>query len=66
MPDTHLPPTPEDEMIDASEDLGTSNPDPRRPIGEIVEARCGRRALLGAGAVAAALAALPEGTRRRW
>ena len=48
-------------MIDGSEDLGTSNPDPRSPITEIIEARYGRRALLGAGAAAAALAALPEG-----
>ncbi|MBP0466141.1 PhoX family phosphatase [Roseomonas sp. PWR1] len=59
MPDTHLPAIPEDEKIDASEEFGTSNPDPRRPIGEIIEARYGRRALLGAGAAAAALAALP-------
>jgi hypothetical protein len=63
MPDTNLQPTPEDHVIDASEDLGTSNPDPRRPIGDILEARYGRRALLGAGAAAAALAALPEGAQ---
>jgi hypothetical protein len=59
MPDTHLQPTPEDDKIDVSEELGTSHPDPRRPIGEIIEARYGRRALLGAGAAAAAIAALP-------
>ena len=59
MPDTHLPPTLEAHVIDASEDFGTSNPNPARPIGEIIAARYGRRALLGASA-AAALAALPE------
>lgn len=60
MPDTHLPPIPEDDKIDASEEFGTSNPDPRRPIGEIIEARYGRRALFGAAAAATALAALPQ------
>ncbi|WP_198373478.1 PhoX family protein [Roseomonas rosulenta] len=50
----------QDPAIDASEDVG-SNPDPRRPIGEVIAARYGRRVLLGAGAAAAALAAsLPE------
>jgi len=38
------------------EDIG-SNPNPARPIGEVIAARYGRRALLGAGAAAAALAA---------
>lgn len=42
------------------DDLGRSNPDPRQPIGEIIAARYARRALLGAGAAAAALAALPK------
>lgn len=56
MPDTHQA---QDARIDGSEDAG-SNPDPRRPIGEIIAARYSRRALLGAGAAAAALAALPE------
>jgi secreted PhoX family phosphatase len=60
MPDTHLQPTPEDAQIDASEDLGSSNPNPRNPIGDVIEARYGRRALLGAGVAAAAIAALPE------
>lgn len=60
MPDTHLQPTPEDTAIDASEDLGTSNPDPRQPIATIIEARYGRRALFGAAAAAAALAARPD------
>lgn len=60
MPDTHPQPPHQDVAIDASEDLGRSNPDPRHPIGEIIEARYGRRALLGAGAAAAALASLPE------
>jgi secreted PhoX family phosphatase len=60
MPLNDLQPTPEDEKIDASEDLGTSNPDPRGSIGDLIEARYGRRALFGAGAAAAALAALPD------
>ena len=42
------------------EELGLSNPDPRDSIGEIIAARYSRRALMGAGAAAAALAALPE------
>ncbi len=46
----------DDPALDASEDVG-SNPDPRRPIGEVIAARYGRRALMGAGAAAAALAA---------
>jgi secreted PhoX family phosphatase len=46
----------DDPAMDRSEDVG-SNPDPRRPIGEIIAARYGRRALLGAGAAAAAVAA---------
>ena len=56
MPDTHQA---QDARIDGSEDVG-SNPDPRRPIGEIIAARYSRRALMGAGAAAAAFAALPE------
>ncbi|MBR0670861.1 PhoX family protein [Neoroseomonas soli] len=56
MPDTHQT---QDAKIDGSEDVG-SNPDPRRPIGEIIAARYGRRALMGAAAAAATLAALPE------
>jgi secreted PhoX family phosphatase len=59
MPLNDLQPTPEDEKIDASEDYGTSNPDPRDSIGELIEARYGRRALFGAGVAATALAALP-------
>ncbi len=50
-------PTPEDDP-DA---LGLSNPAPHAPIGEIIAARYGRRALLGTGAAAVALAALPAG-----
>ncbi|MBR0658291.1 PhoX family protein [Neoroseomonas oryzicola] len=44
--------------IEALEDVG-ANPDPRRPIGEVIAARYGRRSLLAAGAAAAAIAALP-------
>ncbi len=44
--------------IEALEDIG-ANPDPRRPIGEVIAARYGRRSLLAAGAAAAAIAALP-------
>ncbi len=40
MPET----TPPDRADDAEEDLGRSNPDPRRPIGEIIASRYGRRA----------------------
>ncbi|WP_198378029.1 hypothetical protein, partial [Neoroseomonas rubea] len=47
----------EDPSIDGSEDAGTSNPEPRLPIGEIIAARYGRRGVLAAGAAAAALAA---------
>ena len=56
MPDTYQA---QDARLDGSEDVG-SNPDPRRPIGEIIAARYSRRALMGAGAAAAAFAALPE------
>ena len=60
MPLNDLQPTPEDEKIDVSEDYGTSNPDPRCSIGDLIEARYGRRMLFGASAAAAALAALPD------
>ena len=46
--------------LDASEDIG-SNPKPEKPIGEIIAARFGRRAMLGASAALAALAATPDG-----
>ena len=39
------------EKLDASEDIG-SNPDPRRPIGELIAERLSRRGLLGGAAVA--------------
>ena len=55
MPDTQRT---EEIDIEALEDIG-ANPDPRRPIGEVIEARYGRRSLLAAGAAAAAIAALP-------
>ncbi|MFM7609532.1 MAG: PhoX family protein, partial [Alphaproteobacteria bacterium] len=45
--------------LDASEDIG-SNPNPRAPISDIIAARFGRRAMLGASAALAALAATPE------
>lgn len=45
--------------LDASEDIG-SNPNPRKPIGEIIAARFGRRAMLSAGAALAALAVTPD------
>lgn len=55
MPDTQRT---EEIDIEALEDIG-ANPDPRRPIGEVIAARYGRRSLLAAGAAAAAIAALP-------
>ncbi|MEO3474036.1 PhoX family phosphatase [Roseomonas sp. CAU 1739] len=55
-----LKPTPEAETFGAAEDAGTSNPDPRRSIGALIEARYGRRALFGAGVAATALAMLPD------
>ena len=55
MPDTQRT---EEIDIEALEDIG-ANPDPRRPIGEVIATRYGRRSLLAAGAAAAAIAALP-------
>lgn len=55
MPDTQRT---EEIDIEALEEIG-ANPDPRRPIGEVIAARYGRRSLLAAGAAAAAIAALP-------
>ncbi len=60
MTEADLQPTPEDEKIDVFEDYGISNPDPRHSIGELIEARYGRRALFGAGVAATALAMLPQ------
>ena len=44
------------EAFDDCENIG-SNPAPDSPIGEIIEARYGRRALLGSAATLAALSA---------
>jgi secreted PhoX family phosphatase len=53
--------TTEAAALDASEDAGASNPDPRRPLGDIIAARYGRRVLLGAtAAVVAATAAAQD------
>jgi hypothetical protein len=46
-----------DEALDAGEDIGASNPDPRRPIGALIEERLSRRGLLAGGA--AVLTAAP-------
>jgi uncharacterized protein len=52
---------PEEDRLDAQEDIG-SNPAPRRPIGALIEERLSRRALLAAGTAAAALPTAAQDT----